>query len=200
MNEKKSLLEKLGLVVSEPDEPEKKPEKGEKRSEPFMVNSQPTAFNPKVTQSQVDLSNASSIDHVNVVELAYSTLPQSTEDIFVVEELLKGFTALPEQQRYLTLQSTLKTLGKDPDMFILEADSKRQAIAKALQTTIDKVTAESNQIAEEINAAKARIDELTQRDLDIKNGLDISKKECIQECKRLDNIILVLGGQIGGKE
>ena len=192
MNEKKSFLERMGIIVSDDTVNDIR--------EPAIPNiprgvdvAQPTSVEAGKT---VDLSEK--VKHVNVVEEAYASLPQSNENIFVVEELLKNFEALPEQQRFLTLQSTLKTMGKDINSFVIEAKTRKNAIANELSRHSVEVENESKQIKFEIEEAKKKIDALTQRDLDLKNGYDLSLKECQNEVKRLDAIIKVLGGEIGG--
>ena len=196
MSEKKSLWEKLGIVSEE--ETETIPTEKEKQQRDLFLSTEGTKANP----SDLNLTSSSVVsadcEHLDVVKEAYATLPASTEDIFVVEKLLANFSALPEKQRYETLQSTLETMGKDVDSFIAEAETRKNALLTTLKNHIENVENQSKQISFEIEEAKQKIDSLVQQDLNLKNGLDISKKECKVEIDRLLNIIKVLGGQIGG--
>ncbi len=183
------LLEKLG-ILSEVNEGGNAPPP--KTDATPAVKSAGEGNNSHVVSAPVEVDP--NVAHEDVVKQAYSEFPESKENIFVVENLLKGFEVLPEQQRYSTVQSTLKTMGKDVNAFIIEAQKRIKAINSALSQRTEIVNQRTSQITNTIEEAKKKIDELSQTSLDLNNGLDLSKKECEIEVKRLQKIITVLGG------
>ncbi len=198
MKEKKSLLERLG-IVSDAVEPKEliggSEEKQHKENKEIRRISKDDISSTTIDKA-VDFSKIpSDCEHKNVVESAYATLPQSGENIFIVEELLKNYSSLPQQQSYQILQSTLTTMGKDINLFISEAQTRKRIINQELERHTKNIKCECDQIKAAIEAAKAQIDTLSQKNLDLVNGLEVSKKECDAECTRLDMIITVLGGQ-----
>lgn len=197
--EKKSFLERVGLVVEVPDSSEELSDGNDTSKNLFSGNKGSEAnVGSYPTSTSSNAESSSNFKSLNVVQTAYATLPQSRNDIFVVEELLKNFSALPEEQRCQTLRVTLTTMGKNIDEFITEANARKNVILNTLSKTTEEIEEKSKQITVQISEARARIDSLNQENLDIKNSLDESKKESMAECQRLDNIIKVLGGQIGG--
>ena len=193
----KSFLEKIGVIQSVEDSGSEATPKNP-NADLFATNpsnmARPSATQTSEATAKVKTEIDPNIEHVDVVKEAYSSLPDSVNNIFVVEELLKNFAALPEEQRYTTVQATLKTMGLNVNNFITEANARKNAISNALQRTIDDVNANSERIAHEIADARKKIDELTAESLAINNGLDVSKKEAKKEYDRLNAIITVLGG------
>lgn len=179
------LMEKAGILMpATPEEsmdarvPKKEEEGGIKTSDQFLNEEKAT-------------NNTSS----DVVSEVYSTLPQSAENIYIVEELLKNFGMLPDESKKGLVRSTLETMDKDIDKFIMEANTKKTALANGLAKYVQKVSADLMKLEETIKQAEEEISKARQAQLDRKNSAEKQKVAVGEEIKRLEMIIEVLGGK-----
>lgn len=181
---KKGILEKLGLMVDVPGT-----EAG-KGMEPKVQD---------VQAIQIKTSGASTIVNSDfsgdIIKDAYASLPESENNIFIVEELLKNFSMLPEDQKNSTVQVTLKTMGISTEGFMAEAQTRSNAVVNVMSRFSEKVEAEKAEIDKKISDAEILIENLKQRKFTLQNGVESAKKKVESELERLKKIIYVLGGK-----
>lgn len=184
------FMEKAGIFVSEQNEGTESNGTIQMPGEvPRNNGHDADVFNPTMQ----DVSTSTALG--DVIAEAYSTLPKSEDDIVViVEKLLQNFEMLPAETKPTVVRSTLETMGKDIGKFLMEADTKKNALANAIaryaQNTSDEITKLEAIIAE----AEAEISRCKQEQLNKKNELEKQKAAVAEEAKRLEKIIGILGG------
>ena len=102
---------------------------------------------------------------------------------------------LPDNQKPAVVVGTLQTMGKDINKFIMEAETKKTALANAITKYVQKVENEVAQLDVTIKDAEETISKCKQEQLDKKNDLENQKKAVTEEAKRLEKIITILGGK-----
>ena len=102
---------------------------------------------------------------------------------------------LPDEAKPQVVRNTLETMGKDINRFLVEANTKKNALANAIAKYSQKVSDEVANLDAEIAEAEKKISSCKQQQLDRKNNLEKQKVTVVQEVKRLENIINILGGK-----
>lgn len=189
MGEKKSFLEKLGIISTVPT-----PGTGKIIKKDNFPNSAVSYAPPLGVDMQQDSGTGIEIETPDIILAAYSKLPASKYDIFLVEKLLSNFATLPEETKNATLQATLTTMGIDINLFISEAQTRSNAINNALAAYSEKTAIAIANIAQKIVDAKEQIELLSEQSVGYQNNLSLAKSSTKGEVDRLQNILKVLGG------
>jgi len=131
----------------------------------------------------------------DIVSQAYGQFKDNQFDIFIVEELSSNFEGIPEDTKNTLIRKNLATLGVDLSLVIGEAKQRKAAISEVTQEHQSDSERLGQEISSQIADAKARIDELSARNIERENKMQAELAGAKAELERLDNIIYILGGE-----
>lgn len=175
------FLEKAGLIYTENTE----------ETPVAQIANKPVVTNHG-TQSQA--TSVSSATDGDVIKEAYDSLPKSENDVFIVEQLMQNFNMLPDETKPTVVKQTLATMHVDVGRLLTEATAKKNALTIALERRNKQVNSEIDNLNAIISEAEKKISDCKKQQLSKKSSLENANKQVLEETKRLENIIKILGG------
>ena len=142
MSRFEKMLEKAGILT--PETPEVKE----------TVNTSNVSAVPNTSMNQQAEVSGNVELTADIIAEAYSTLPQTEDNIYIVEELLKNFNMLPDESKHTVVRSTLTTMQKDIDEFLAEAQNRKAALVATFESYTNKATQEMTELTATIEAAE----------------------------------------------